>query len=317
VKTILGVGAGGGHVVQDEGMPLAARANLNFVGLGVAATDDVVNDATVVTIDKNYLYIDQAGGTGDTFGVLAGARDGNNVEFTVSQAAYVSGTLSVYLNGQLLTQGSSEDWHEAVPASGTFHFTAAPEATDEITVAYGYLGINPGGGDVLGPATNHDNYIPQWNGINSKTLKDGMPIVTSIGTPGLDTNIPTEKAVRDAIPTTMAVVREAIFTFEGTLLVVSGKVRIYNKLGTTMTISQVFIAVNTAPAGAAVIVDVHKNGITIFTDQIHRPQIADGQNTGFTTTIDIATLADGDYLTTDIDQIGNASDTLTVHVVYN
>jgi hypothetical protein len=101
------------------------------------------------------------------------------------------------------------------------------------------------------------------------------------------------------------------------LLVTSGKVRIYNKLGTTMTISQVFLAVNIAPAGAAVIVDVHKNGTTIFTDQVHRPQIADGQNTGFTTTIDVTTFADGDYLTADTDQIGNASDTLTVHVVYS
>jgi hypothetical protein len=97
-------------------------------------------------LTENHLFIDQAGGTGDTYGILAGARDGNNVEFTVSQSAYASGSLSVYFNGQLLTQGSSEDWHEAIPASGTFHFTVAPEATDEITVVYGYLGINVGGG---------------------------------------------------------------------------------------------------------------------------------------------------------------------------
>jgi hypothetical protein len=31
-------------------------------------------------------------------------------------------------------------------------------------------------GDVVGPATNTANYIPQWNGANSKTLKDGLPI---------------------------------------------------------------------------------------------------------------------------------------------
>lgn len=33
-----------------------------------------------------------------------------------------------------------------------------------------------GSGDVLGPATNNDNYLPQWNGANSKTLKNGVPI---------------------------------------------------------------------------------------------------------------------------------------------
>jgi hypothetical protein len=56
-----------------------------------------------------------------------------------------------------------------------------------------------GTGDVIGPATNTDNYIPQWNGANSKTLKDGLSITTTIGEEGVDTAIPTEQAVREAI----------------------------------------------------------------------------------------------------------------------
>lgn len=40
----------GGHTIQDEGTPLTARTNLNFVGAGVTATDDSGNNATVVTI---------------------------------------------------------------------------------------------------------------------------------------------------------------------------------------------------------------------------------------------------------------------------
>ncbi len=39
-----------GHVIQDEGTPLTQRANLNFAGAGVTATDDSGNDATLVTI---------------------------------------------------------------------------------------------------------------------------------------------------------------------------------------------------------------------------------------------------------------------------
>lgn len=42
--------AGSAHTIQDEGTPLTARANLNFVGAGVTATDDAGNNATVVTI---------------------------------------------------------------------------------------------------------------------------------------------------------------------------------------------------------------------------------------------------------------------------
>jgi len=41
------------HIIQDEGTPLTARANLNFVGGGVTATDDAGSDATVVTIPAN------------------------------------------------------------------------------------------------------------------------------------------------------------------------------------------------------------------------------------------------------------------------
>lgn len=82
------------------------------------------------------VYVDQSGGASDTYGVLSGDIDGENTEYTVSQSEYDSGSLTVYLNGQLLIQGSSEDWTETIPTSGTFSFTTAPEVSDEITAIY-------------------------------------------------------------------------------------------------------------------------------------------------------------------------------------
>lgn len=38
--------------------------------------------------------------------------------------------------------------------------------------------IPAAGGDVIGPATNTADYIPQWNGADSKTLKNGIPTST-------------------------------------------------------------------------------------------------------------------------------------------
>ena len=38
------------------------------------------------------------------------------------------------------------------------------------------FGSGDGIGDTLSPATNTDAYIPQWNGANSKTLKDGLAV---------------------------------------------------------------------------------------------------------------------------------------------
>lgn len=43
------VNTSGGHAIQDEGTPLVARGNLNFVGAGVVASDGI-EDTTTVTI---------------------------------------------------------------------------------------------------------------------------------------------------------------------------------------------------------------------------------------------------------------------------
>ena len=56
-----------------------------------------------------------------------------------------------------------------------------------------------GAGDVAGPATNTDNNIPQWDGADSKTLKDGKsaPAGDIIGT--TDTQNLSNKTVIDAL----------------------------------------------------------------------------------------------------------------------
>jgi len=85
----------------------------------------------------------------------------------------------------------------------------------------------------------------------------------------------------------------------------------------TLTIVKVKLVVKTAPSGAAIIVDVNKNGATIFTTQANRPQIADGQTTGDSGTPDVTALSEGDKLTIDIDQVGSttAGADLTIEVV--
>ncbi len=97
------------------------------------------------------------------------------------------------------------------------------------------------------------------------------------------------------------------FTFrvDGTLTVATGKFRLYNDTGVTLTIRAVRATVNTAPTGAAIRVDVNKNGTTIFTTQGNRPNIAVSTNTSKVTNMDVTTIADGEYLTADVDVIGS------------
>jgi len=84
-----------------------------------------------------------------------------------------------------------------------------------------------------------------------------------------------------------------------------------------LTIIKVKLVVKTAPTGADIIVDVNKNGTTIFTTQANRPRIPAGSTTGDSGTPDITSLVEGDKLTIDIDQVGatTAGEDLTAEVV--
>jgi hypothetical protein len=84
-----------------------------------------------------------------------------------------------------------------------------------------------------------------------------------------------------------------------------------------LTIVKVKLVVKTAPTGASVIVDVNKNGTTIFTTQANRPSIAAGSLAGDSVSPDVTSLVEGDKVTIDVDQIGStvAGADLTVEVV--
>lgn len=107
------------------------------------------------------------------------------------------------------------------------------------------------------------------------------------------------------------------YSYTGTVAVTIGTFRLYNDMGATWTIAGVRASVGTAPAGASIIIDVNKNGTTIFTTQANRPTIAAASNTsGNVTNMDITTVTAGEYLTIDIDQIGSttAGADLTVQI---
>jgi hypothetical protein len=103
----------------------------------------------------------------------------------------------------------------------------------------------------------------------------------------------------------------------GTLTVLTGTHRIYNDSGQTWTIISVRASVGTAPTGASVIIDVNKNGTTIFSTQANRPTIAvSGNTSGLVNTMSTTSVTNGEYLTIDIDQIGStiAGGDLTLQV---
>jgi hypothetical protein len=102
----------------------------------------------------------------------------------------------------------------------------------------------------------------------------------------------------------------------GALTVTTGTQRL--PIDGAYTIVGTRLMVGTAPTGANLIVDVNKNGTTIYTTQGNRPSVVATQNAGGPgTTPDVTALVAGDYLTVDIDQIGStiAGSDLTVSVI--
>lgn len=110
----------------------------------------------------------------------------------------------------------------------------------------------------------------------------------------------------------------ATYSSTGVLTVGPGELRF--RFPFAATLIGTTAAVNTAPTGADIILDVNKNGSTIYTTAANRPRIVAGT---FATTTeptpDVTTIVAGDYLQVDIDQVGSgvAGEDLTVFVRYS
>jgi hypothetical protein len=107
-----------------------------------------------------------------------------------------------------------------------------------------------------------------------------------------------------------------VFTILGSLTAGTGVSRFYPS--STITITSARASVNTAPTGASIIVDVLKNGTTIFTTQANRPTIGSGSNVSSLAVPDVVSLSSSDYLTVNVSQIGStvAGSDLTVLVEF-
>lgn len=93
------------------------------------------------------------------------------------------------------------------------------------------------------------------------------------------------------------------FSVGGPLAATSHPLRIY--VARDCTISSVRASVGTPSSGAPIVVDVNRNGTSIFTNQANRPSIAAGAYTDLSGTPDVVALAAGDYLTIDVDSVGS------------
>jgi hypothetical protein len=121
---------------------------------------------------------------------------------TVSDDATVSGTNTGDQTDATLTT-TDVTTNDVSTAKHGF----APKITN--TSAYlkgdGTWTVPAGAGDVIGPATNAANGIPQWDGSNSKTLKDGLVLSTDVALGTSDTTLPSQNAVKTYADTKLTI----------------------------------------------------------------------------------------------------------------
>jgi hypothetical protein len=99
------------------------------------------------------------------------------------------------------------------------------------------------------------------------------------------------------------------YTNAGAVTAGVGKATFTNDRGVALLVQQVTLHVGTAPTGADLIVDVNKNGTTVFTDQTKRPRVVaaatDSVAVAPNGATNIGLVQPNDVLTIDVDQIGS------------
>lgn len=270
-------------------------------GSGVTLTYDDVNDTITIT------------STGGGASALTVQDENTNISTAVSQIDFQGAGVTV-------TAGTGEVIVTIPGSSGGTALTVQDEnanvstAVSQIDFQGAGVTVTAGTGEVIVtiPGAAAAGHTIQEEGT-PLTARTGLNFVGA-GVTATDDSVNNRTIVTIAAP---AAVGAFAGTFIGVLAVGTGVARIYNDTGVALTISSVRASVGTAPTGSGVTVDVNKNGVTIFTTQTNRPQIAASGITALAAAINVTSWAVGEYLTVDIDAVGStvAGADLTVQIV--
>ncbi|QQG43387.1 MAG: hypothetical protein HYW45_04325 [Candidatus Daviesbacteria bacterium] len=213
--------------------------------------------------------------------VSSGVINGVNVNFATA-FPYIGGTLQVYRDGQLMKPGAGNDYVETDPSSGLFDFVIAPATNSNLQVSYQKSLSVTGNADTV-------------DGFHASSTPTANQLLA------LDNNA---KVPSSALPT--AAVNRAFPWYVSGSLATGVNFGPRYVVPQNLTIIKCWLIVRTAPTGADIIIDINKNGSTIWSTQANRGKIVAGSTNGNTTTFNITSLAPGDFLDLDIDQVGSS-----------
>jgi hypothetical protein len=284
------------------------------------------------------LYLEDDGGTVLQIGGTVTEADFVMVDVRKASAGTISEGNPVYpvswnVAGYLEVEAADAASSATMPALGVMEEDVTTSASKNCVISGHMTGIDTnaytlgdelfvanGGGFTTTKPTG-TNLIQKMAQITRKNASVGSMAVTGAGRVNDLPNIPEGQfwlGDSTGVPVATDWRQQEVYYIAGALTVASQTLRIPNFSGVSRTIVTVGLMANTAPVGANIIVDIHKDGTTIFTTQSNRPNIVDGSNSGSSSTIEVPTWANLSYLTVDVDQIGSgtAGSDLSVVVVY-
>jgi hypothetical protein len=189
----------------------------------------------------------------------------------------------------------------------------------------GIAGSGGGGGGGVTTLSNSDGYIGVSASTGAVVLSEGtalssaLALLAPLASPTFTgtVTIPAAAAGTSAAQLAQTHGLQATFGVAGTLATLTGQARYY--MASAQTILGTIASVGTAPTGASIIIDVFKNGTTVYTGGTNRPTISASGFVSATTIVApaVTALAIGDYLTVVISQVGSSipGSDLTVTVV--
>lgn len=95
----------------------------------------------------------------------------------------------------------------------------------------------------------------------------------------------------------------SVFSLPGQAFVEVGRLRLYFKQPSV--ILSVWAGCNVAPTGAAMVIDLNMNGVSVFASQTQRPSIPAGSNVSQEAIPTSILIPVNSYLTVDVDQVGS------------
>ena len=176
---------------------------------------------------------------------------------------------------------------------------------------------SPSNGDTHtagGKTFTYDSTVGAWSVSSAPgavTFLDLTDTPSAFGTAGqtvqVNTGATALEFVDQVVDTDTAPLIKA-YRYDGTLVTNTGSKRLY--LEKAYTLNSIKAYIDTAPVGAAINLDVKKNGTSLQT-----LSIADGASTGSQTSLTHSIAAD-DYLTIDITQVGSSTAGDNLYLVF-